>query len=475
MRVFRKLVADSFIYGLAGMLLKLISFVTFPIFTRYFHPTDYATISLVSSVSLVLGTLSGWGLDSAAGRFFFDDSTTSYRNRLIKSWFIGRVCITFIFSLVFYIVYSIFLTGYFGLQSEYLSWLIISNLFLSIVPYMLNTLFVLYKRALLTLCVSVLLTLLSSIASLWFVVKENMGVTGFFAGQTLSFGFFTLAGVILYFLRVKKASVDFLLLKQMLIYGVKLLPGTLSNNFVFLIATIIIKEQLGIATLGIFQVGYTLSTLILFLTSGFSQAFVPHALQLNGDAFKNYCKQVFKFYAILLTICCLILALLMKDIIQLLLPSSYLLSWEVAGIMLFANFILSVGNIASIGFIKTKKIEFYGVITVIMNLSQLIFIYFFTFLWGLEGTSIALLANSFLTIILLFYYAEKVYRIKYNFTLPLSFIIGSVFLYFVAIEFDFSLLPKIISLLFVFLIIFFWQLPRLKALLQLTTENRQGL
>ena len=78
----KNLAVDSFIYGISGMVLKLISFVLFPIFAHHFTPSSYGTIGILISMNLVLVTISGLGLEAAATRWFYDKDDPIYKNKI---------------------------------------------------------------------------------------------------------------------------------------------------------------------------------------------------------------------------------------------------------------------------------------------------------------------------------------------------------------------------------------------------------
>ena len=256
----KNLAVDSFIYGISGMLLKLISFVLFPIFAHHFSPSSYGTIGILISMNLVLMTISGLGLEAACSRWFYDKDDPQYRNKLFTTWFTGRLVVSILLSLLVFFIFKNWLIKN-HLNSENGSWLILIlliSLLFNIIPSLLNFYFILNKKPTHSLVFSISLALLSSILCVLFIFVFKLDIAGFFLGQMVAFIIASLYGFAFYKKKINSFQFDFHLFRDMVRYGVKVLPATLSNNFTLFFAILIIQSLTSQHDLGIFQVGYTL-------------------------------------------------------------------------------------------------------------------------------------------------------------------------------------------------------------------------
>ena len=430
-------------------------------------------------------TLSGVGLESAAFRFFFDKEDINYKFSLFTTWFTGRLVITIVAISIVYLFFRNWLIVHYleSDQANILLIIVLATLPFTIIPSIINTWFVIYKKAVYSLLFSVSLTILASGMSLLFVFVFHLQVTGFFLGQAVAYGVASLFGYFLFRSMKKPFNFDMTLFKSMAKYGLKVIPATLSNNFLVFFATLIILTATSQHMLGIFQVGYTIATVILFFTAGFSQAFGPFSLSLKDEEFKYFCKWALDIYVSLMCLICFSIGILYPEIISLLFGAKYSESIVVAGILTFSNFILSIGTIATIGFIKTKRIGYLGVIVFFNNLIHLGLIYILTINYGLFGASISFLVITMLTVSTMFYFANKVlpipYRILRNFLILLTFLA----FYFITISiqnhFTTSLLFKIgyiiLGIIFICLVNFSNIKKGLKLFVQYTKFKKQPL
>lgn len=423
------------IYGFSGILLKLISLITFPIFAHYFPPSAYGLIGVLTSLSLVLMTLSGVGMEAAAFRFFFDKEDINYKYSIFTTWFFGRLVLTFVaISIVYLFLRKWLIVHYLDSdQAHLLLVIVLATLPFSIIPSIINIWLVINKKAFYSLLFSVLLTILSAGLSLLFVFAFKLQVVGFFLGQAVAYTVASIFGYFLFRSRKKSFRFDFTLLKSMIRYGLKVIPATLSNNFLLFFATLIILTITSQHLLGIFQVGYTIATVILFFTAGFSQAFIPFSLSLKDEEFNYFCKWSLDIYVSLMSFICFSIGILYHEIIALLFGIKYSGSIEVAGILTFSNFILSIGTIASISFVKTKKVGLYGIIVFSGNLIHLLLLYILTTNFGLQGASVSFLIISLLVVSTMFYFSNNILQIPFQLVKNLLILLFFLaFYYFIA-------------------------------------------
>ena len=460
----KNLAADSFIYGISGMLLKLISFILFPIFAQYFTPSSYGIIGVIISLNLLLSTLSGLGLEAASSRWFYDKEDPLYRNKIFTTWFAGRLFGTMLLSLLVYFLLKNWLLNN-HLKTDDGSRLILillASLFLNIIPTQLNYYFVLNKKATHSLVFSLSLALLSSLFCLAFIFFLNLDIVGFFLGQLVAFALASLYGFAFYKRKIKTFQFDFQLFKEMVRYGTKVLPATLSNNFAFFFAILIIQSLTSQHELGIFQVAYTLATGITFFTGGFSQAFIPHALSIEESYFKKFCIWSFDVYCSVLVFICFLLGIFYNEIVLILLSNKYAECVVIAGILTFSHFIISLNTIASMSMTKAKKVSSFGIVILVANLIQLFLLYFLTESNGIKGAAFSFLIINFLSVSVIFYLSYHILEIQYRYAKNLLIIItffGGYFLinHFISsfsnplfIKFLFAIAGSIIIILFNF-------------------------
>src|ERR1700692_3877896 len=85
----KQLAGDSLIYGLSGIVGKMIGIFLVPVYTRLFLPKDYGIINLINTTFFLIGILVVSGLDNSVARWFYNSQEESDHKKSFGSyiWF----------------------------------------------------------------------------------------------------------------------------------------------------------------------------------------------------------------------------------------------------------------------------------------------------------------------------------------------------------------------------------------------------
>ena len=85
----KRLVSQSLIYGLGGLISRFLSVLLLPLYTSYLHGRDYGRVETLTALSAVLVVVLRLGISSAFFRYYFDSSDIAYRVRVVRTsfWF----------------------------------------------------------------------------------------------------------------------------------------------------------------------------------------------------------------------------------------------------------------------------------------------------------------------------------------------------------------------------------------------------
>src|SRR5947199_3054050 len=85
----QRLASQSLIYGLGGLISRVLSVLLLPLYTSYLHGRDYGRVETLTALTAVLVVLLRLGLSSAFFRFYFDSPDLEYRIRVVRTsfWF----------------------------------------------------------------------------------------------------------------------------------------------------------------------------------------------------------------------------------------------------------------------------------------------------------------------------------------------------------------------------------------------------
>ena len=86
----KRLGKHSAIYGLGGLVSRILAVLLLPLYTRYLSPSDYGVVETLIALTTVIGIALSAGIGSAFFRFYFDANEPAARRRVLRTsfWFI---------------------------------------------------------------------------------------------------------------------------------------------------------------------------------------------------------------------------------------------------------------------------------------------------------------------------------------------------------------------------------------------------
>ena len=85
----RRLGKHSAIYGLGGLVSRILAVLLLPLYTRYLSPSDYGKVETLIALTTVIGIVLRMGIQSAFFRFYFDSPEPEHRRLVLRTsfWF----------------------------------------------------------------------------------------------------------------------------------------------------------------------------------------------------------------------------------------------------------------------------------------------------------------------------------------------------------------------------------------------------
>src|SRR3990172_2092404 len=84
-----RLAKHSMIYGLGGLVSRILPPPLLPLYPRYLPPADYGAVEALVALTAVLVTVLRLGISSAFFRFYFDSEEEAHRTLVVRTsfWF----------------------------------------------------------------------------------------------------------------------------------------------------------------------------------------------------------------------------------------------------------------------------------------------------------------------------------------------------------------------------------------------------
>ena len=85
----KRLGKHSAIYGLGGLVQRILAVLLLPVYTRFLSPSDYGMVETLIALTTVLVIVLRLGITNAFFRFYFDSKEAAHRRLVLRTsfWF----------------------------------------------------------------------------------------------------------------------------------------------------------------------------------------------------------------------------------------------------------------------------------------------------------------------------------------------------------------------------------------------------
>jgi len=362
----RKLAGQTVIYGVGAAGGKLLGLLLVPIYTRALAPAEYGAMALLAVVASMLLLLGSTGITTALLKFYYRYPEPA-RDRVLAT---NATLAVLIFTLPCTLglaaaagPLSRLLVGP-GARPEWLLLVAAANLLeaLLLVP---TTLLRARERAGAYAALSGGRLVLNLGLNVALVVVLGLGVTGVVAGNAATVALLHLtAGVPLLYCLLSLGSVDGALLRELVRYGLPLVPGqaalwALNFSDRFFLQHYASLNQVGLYSLG-YAFGFAVAVVALF---PFQTAWSPFMFSLaerpEGD---RILAGAATYFLALTAFLVLAVSVLGGDVVRLLAPRSYWQASRVIPLVALAYGLLGLALVLCSGILLTRRTEAAGTI-----------------------------------------------------------------------------------------------------------------
>lgn len=454
--ILKRLIKSSSIYGMGRFIPKAIGFLLIPVYTRFLTTGDYGIVAVATSISSIFSIIVGMGLRGAVTRHYFDYEDNEKK---IKDY-MGTVLIYFLISgITIVLILSFFGEPVFDLifsEVKFMPFIILA-LWIGYFHAARGILLGYYRAkelALRYISFEIGNFLLSIMFIIYFVVTLHQGaigkIKGSFLGSTILF-------VVFLFLMSKISSFKFSFsrIKKALSFGLPLVPHLLSAWVLASADRILLERMTDLSEVGIYNLGYQIGRIMNFVVSSINYAWSP--LFYDTAKKKKNPEEIFSrmmtLYTVFISFIAVFLILYSKEIVLLMAAKPYheayiVIPAVVVGYLFHGLYFMSVAPI----FYK-KKTYIMPFITGMAAVTNVVLNIIWIPRYGMMGAAYATLIAFGLQFIVSHIYAQRIYRIKYNYRkiLTVIFLVGIVYTINSILHLQGILIPVLIKTLVLFI------------------------
>ena len=412
----KRLLSQSLIYGLGGLISRVLSVLLLPLYTSYLHGRDYGRVETLTALSAVLVVVLRLGISSAFFRYYFDSPELEHRVRVVRTsfWFtMGSATLGLA-------------AGWIAAQpiADALSlghgqaWLVRAafvGLWAQMNYEQLTSLFRVEERPILFTFATLANLLVTVGATVVLVVHFHERALGVVVGNWI--GTLSVYLVLLGYRRYQLGlQFDRRLFREMNRFGLPLVPSQLALWALAFSDRFFIAKFKGQTEVGHYSVGVRVASAALLLLAAFRLAWPAFAYSIeNEDEAKRTYGFVLTYLLFVFSWLALILGLLAPWLVRLLTGrAEFHEGARVVPLTAFALTALGGYIVVSIGIGRARKTQFNWVVTGIAALLDIALNLVLVPSFGMIGAAIAGAAAYSSMFVLMSVHAQRVYPVPYQ-------------------------------------------------------------
>jgi len=411
----KRLGKHSAIYGLGGLVSRILAVLLLPLYTRYLSPSDYGKVETLIALTTVIGIVLRMGIHSAFFRFYFDSPEPEARRLVLRTsfWFtMSMATLGLVVGLALSGAISSLLFG--SADDSELVMAAFVGLWAGMNYEQVTSLFRVEERSVAFVSASLTNIFLTIGATLLLVVTLDKGPIGVIVGNFT--GTLVVYAVLIGYRREQLGlQFDRGLLGKMNHFGIPLVPTALFlwvTNFsdrLFLVKLSDTQE------VGLYSVGVRIASALVLLLTAFRLAWPAFAYSIEDDseARRTY-GYVLTYLVLVTTWVATALALLSPWIVEWIAAPAFASSSRVVGPLAFSTVAFAAYIVVAIGVGRAKRTQFNWVVTgaaAAVNIGlNLILIP----PYGMMGAAIATIAAYATMFAGMAWWAQRIYPVPYQ-------------------------------------------------------------
>ncbi|MBA7497339.1 hypothetical protein ES704_00067 [subsurface metagenome] len=424
------LARNIFVFGLATIISRLITFILTPIYTRYFNPQEFGIYSLITMAISIISPLCMLGTYDSLFRLYFDKDNLLYRKELISTGLKLVIYITSSVLIIFFIFRKPITIKYLG-DIKYLDYIILGifiiffsnitaitigiirmennrkkivqiTLIQSVITLLFNLLFIVFMHKDMRF---ILITNIINLIILFFITSE-------YGRKYLNFSGF----------RINKN-----ISKEIIRYGLPLTPVFIGYWILSAADKLILNHIYDTSAVGLYAVGMKLASIMSLFQAIFGQGwqFFSFSTMRDNDASRVYGK-IFDLVVFAGVSIVTILLFYGDFIFKILFAKNYYEAWTISPILCLGPVIMVLWWIAAIG-ISIKKKSYLSTIGIFLAaVTNIVLNFLLIPKYYLMGAAIATLISYIVMLIFAIFFIRLLFNVDFN---EKRIIITSVILY----------------------------------------------
>lgn len=410
----KKVVTNSLVYSLSGMLMKCCNFFLLPLYTAYLTTEDYGITSIATSFTTTMMFIVALSLYSAIMRFYVDLKENPEKLKRFYGTITTFTLVSGSFWCLFFTLFKSSITTLIfpGIDFYPIVVVCLIELVFMSETTIFDDIMKSQQKALLSSVLSIITFFAKLGLNIVFVVLLGMGALGTLLASAIVSVVYSISFAIYLCLSKKMVvCVDFAILKEALHYSVPIIPHNLATRIALLISKILIGGKTSLSSLGVYTVATQFGDIADTLQGYVDMAYQPwlyEKLHAKEEDFKKSIRETAQMLVAVLGLLFIGIALFAQDYIFLFVNNAYNEAWK------YIPLIVSVYAIKTMYYFYVEILLFYKeaskklfIATVTSSLVNLIFSYLLIPRYGIIGSIIADSVAMLIRVLIVYYISTK--------------------------------------------------------------------
>lgn len=476
----KRLGTDTAIYGISTIVARLLNFILLPLYANILSPSEFGIQANIYAYIAFFILFYGYGMESAYFRFASSKEIGSEKDNF-STPYISILIVSVLLSIGLFL-FAIPLTTLFMIDGSlyrliyYASGILFFDAMV-LVPFASLRL---QKKAKYFASIKVINIICTIVLNIILVYHLRWGIEGIFLSN-LAASVISFIMLIPTTIRQFEFSFHKVLFKELLKFGLPILPVGVSGILLQLVDRPILLYLMDEASVGIYQANFRLGIFMALVTGMFEFAwrpfFLSHAKDPNAKALFS---RVMTYYLAVCAIVFLVISFFIEDVIKFKFHGHYILRpeyWDglaVVPLVLVSYIFSGIGTNLNAGIQIEKKTKYLFPTSFSGSLTKIILTFIFVPKYGIMGAAYATIFGYLMVEITLYFVVQKFYYIEYEFVRIGKLVLTVAIAFFVAKLFFDNVLVKIIVLgawFFSLLVIGFFTPGELSRLKKMAGKN----
>ncbi|TRZ51232.1 hypothetical protein D4S03_05445 [bacterium] len=409
----RQFFKDSFLYGLASIIVQGIPILILPVYVRLLPPSDYGAMEIILIFAALINLTVALEINQGFARHYPDAKTTAEKREYASTalWFTAAAYGLFV------LVALMCLRPLTALILHSSGWE--KTIGVAIVAMGVNGVHLLLQNQLrwqlkpmAYITASTTYVCLSVAVGIWIIARYHTGVVGIFYGQIMGA---VVAGCCAWFMGRDNYGLLFKWskCKEMLAFSLPLIPASISIIVAAYVDRIAIQNMMTLNDVGIYSVGFRVASIANVVMAGIFFSLTPLIYQhYRKTSTPGELATIFTYFLCGTLPIIMGMAMFSREILRLFATPPYYSAWVIIPILSVAS-ILSKMYIFAPGLDiekKTKKIALINIVAAVINAALNILL---IPRFGIAGSALATLISAAVLLYAYMRASQKLYPIPY--------------------------------------------------------------